>query len=231
MPLPLGIAHDFTAWDGTEPVTLESTRAGRGPRLDTVAVAKKRNVRGREKSPSQGTYVGYEVNWHLPTVMLSAGLVPKPGDALLEEGGRRWTVLTVDANRLGYTYSCGCVDLVLANDLRELIDIERATIEHDAAGVPRKRFPTGTEPLLGGSWVGKQVPASVQLTEAEPSDQRGLRAFKGRYDVVLGSPLEVTIEDRVRWVENGVTRYLDVVGIRNPTRIDELIVLTCEARP
>lgn len=232
MPLRLGIAHEHTAWDGTQAVTLESVRAGRGPRLDHVGTAKRRNIRGAEKSPSQGTYVGYEVNWHLPTVLLSPGLTPKPGDAILEEDGRRWTVLTVAANRQGYTYACGCVDLVLANDLREAIDIERPTVEYDAGGFARKRYPSGTEPDLGGSYVARNLAASVQLTQAAREDQRGVRGFLGTYDVVLGAPVEVTMEDRVKWTdEKGNVRYFDIRSIRNPTRIDELMVLECEARP
>lgn len=224
MALQLGYTGDDSCWDNCEPVTLEITRHPAN-RADTIPRAKRRNVRGREKSPSGGVYAGYEVRWHLPARLLAPEVRPKPGDVIIDQDGVRWTVLTVDRNRLGQTWALGCVDLVLANDLRDTIDVEEPTIEYDRAGAAVKRFPS-SDPK-GGRILYASVPARVQQVGQEQEDQRGIRAFLGKYDVIVGKQLAVTFEGRVKWG----SVYLDIKGVRNPERIDELQVLECEARP
>lgn len=214
---------DHTAWDNTEAVTLEQSTRG-GGRSAPVAWAKRRAVRVREQSPSGGTYQGHEVRWHVPTCLLPPGFLLSPGDAVLDGQGTRWTVLTRELNRLGETLALGCVDLVLALDLRDLITIERAEISYDSAGAPVKEFRQ----------VLYTLPAKVQLVTEEIADQRGMRASLRRYEVTLGAqvPLLDVSEDRMVWTDPaGERAVLDMLELRQPERIDELPVVVAERRP
>lgn len=218
-------ANDHLAWDFVEAVTLEgATRAG--PRLCSVARAKRRNVRGSQKSPSGGVYVGYEMRWHVPAPLLPEGWVPKPRDAVLDGGGRRWTVLTVEHNNHGLTWMLGCVDLVLALDLRDEVVVERAALSQDDSGVTVKAFPPG-----GGRDL-YTVAARVQEITRDIADERGVRYAKGRFEVTVDRQMPDVEpgEDRVRWADRGTVRYLDILAYRQPDRIDELPVLECELR-
>lgn len=219
------LSADHLCWDGTEGVTLEVTKRT-APDLVPVAVAKRRAVRASQRSPSGGVYAGYELRWLLPA-RETAGVTPKPGDVIEDDQAERWTVLTVEANRLRQTFACGCVNLVLALDLRDTVVIERASIAPDAAGVPVKSFPPA-----GGRDL-YVVAARVQEVTREVAEERGVRYAKERYEVTVDRQLRDLDagEDRLRWVDPaGVTRYLDIVDYRNPERIDELPVLTAEDR-
>lgn len=228
MSLPLGYADDYLAWDRTESVTLEVGRRVGQPATTAVPVAKRRAITSREKSPSGGAYVGYEVRWHLPTRVLPPGQRIKPGDAILDQHEVRWTVLTADLNRLGYTWALGCVDLVLAHDLADVVTIETADISYDGAGAAVKAFPPA-----GGQVLYQGIPARVQLLTDEVADERGIRSFRGRYSVIVGLPVDVTFEDRVNWTDpkTAQTILLDITGVHNPDRIDELQALDCEVKP
>ncbi len=225
MHVPL--SSDHLCWDNTEPVTyLVSSSAGK--RRFEVAIAKGRNVRGREKSPSGGAYAGYERNWHLPQREIPEGEIPKPGDVIVDGDGNHWTALTAEWDRAKQRWQMGCVNLVLALDLRETIAIERAAVSYDTSGAVTKTFPPA------GGEVLYTLAARVQWITDDSSDERGARYAKGHYDVIVGSqvPKLDLAEDRVNWTEpgTGATIYLDVIAVRNPERIDELPVLTCERR-
>ena len=217
------LASDYRCWDATTAVTLEApARQGEAPGRYYLAVAKQRAVRGRERSPSGGVYLGHETRWHLPYVLLPEGVLPVPGWVVEEEDGTRWTVLTRDRNRRGQTCTLGCVDLVLAHDLRDTVVIERATISHDASGAAVK---DDWRPLY-------TVRARVQLQEESPDEARGARYGRRRYQVIVDRqlPLLDVAEDRLRWQPDTRTAYLDLMAYRQPERIDELPVLEAEER-
>jgi hypothetical protein len=161
-----------------------------------------------------------EVRWHLPTRHLD-GATPAPADVVIDGSGVRWTALTRDVNRLAETYMLGCVDLTLAHGLRDTVVIERATLGQSASGVPTKTFDR----------VLATCAARVQELSRQTVEERGARYSRPRYDVIIDRQLDIdTAEDRVRWTKRGNTKYLDIIGYRNPERIDELPVLECELR-
>lgn len=226
--MQLDLSADHLCWDQTEPVTLERVKRAGGPSREYVGVAKRSAIRSAEKSPSGGAYAGYEVSWRVPARLLQGGAL-KPGDVVERGDGTRDTILKADLIVLGSRWALGCVDLVLANDLCHQVDIERANIDYSASGAPRKRFPPE-----GGLALVSALPARVQLLTDELADERGLRSFNGKYAVICDRQLDafsVTVEDRVKWTdERGKVVYLDILGLHNPERIDELPVLDCEAR-
>lgn len=221
----MDLSADHTAWDQTEQVNWEQTTR-KTPRSIPLTVAKRSSVRSRQQSPSGGVYVGAEINWRVPARLVPAGEMPKPADVIVDSEDTRWTVLTVERKRLQQTWLLGCVNLTLALDLRETILVERATIGYDGAGAASKSFPPH------GGRVLYTAQARVQYTEGEVAEGRGVRAQRERYEVIVDRQMpDVDVaEDRVRWVDRGVTRYLDIVAYRRPERIDELPVLECEER-
>jgi hypothetical protein len=229
--MQLDLSAEHVAWDNTEAVALESADR---PSADVVSIglAKRRSVRGREKSPSGGAYVGYELTWHIPARFVPPGIRPKPGDAIVDGDGRRWTVLTVDLMRAGERWQLGTVDLELALGLRHVIDLERAEILYTPAGAPLKRFPSAPPESRGGRVLHANLPARVQLATEEVTEDRAVRAWLRTYQVWVAKPVPDLVEDdRIRWVENGQALYLDVVSVRNPERIDELWMIEAEHRP
>jgi hypothetical protein len=221
----LDLSADYLCWDGTEAITLSSvTRTG--ARQVAVPIAKGRNIRSRERSPSGGVYAGYERNWHLPARLLPEDFVPKIGDVITDGDGVRWTALTADFQRLKCRWQLGTVDLVLANDLQDTIYVERATVTYDGAGAPVKTYPTSGAPLYA-------LAARMQPITQEVADERGERYARGRWEAIVGAqvPLIDVAEDRVRWVDRtGKTVLFDLVGVRNGERVDELPVLDLEER-
>ena len=121
---PTDARFNYLNWENTESIQYQAAFSSAGPGIDSnrpdyIQWAKRCAITTREKSPSGGVYVGSEMNWRIPSMMLQPGFVPKPGDVILarrfqqnrtplieEDGDRvRWTVLTTKApglrNRVG----------------------------------------------------------------------------------------------------------------------------------
>lgn len=224
----LDLSADHVAWDNTEPVTLlKLDRDGREVFSCALPAAKGQEITRREKSPSGGAYLGFERTWHLPARDIAEPNVGvSPGDVIEDEGATRWTVLTVRWSRLKNRWRAECVNLVLALGLRDTVAIERAVIAYDASGAAVKAFPP-----LGGR-VLFTLAARVQEMSREIAEERLARYDKRRYEVIVDRmPTGLDIaEDRVAWTDRGEVRHLDITGLRNAERIDDLPVLECEAR-
>ncbi len=215
-------ADDYKCWDDVERVTLDSaTRTN--PHSCSVTHAMRDQLRGSQRSPSGGVYTGYESTWVIPQALLPEGWEIKPRDAIVDARGTRHTVLTADHDASAWTWQCGTVDLVLALDLRDIISIERATLVYDTSGAPSKEV-----------WQVRYsgLAARVQDDSADIADERGLRYGKRRFSVIVGRqvPAVEVAEDRVAWNDNGTTRYLDILRIRQTEQIEQLPVLECELR-
>ena len=228
MDLTPTFASDWRTWDQVESVGIEHARTGQLT-TDAVPVAKRRNLTVKELAASGGVYTGLDRVWLVPQAMLPQGFGFKPADVVVDRAGVRWTVLQTDWGKYGQTWKLTCRDLVLAYDLRDTIDVERATIRYDQAGAPVKDFPPA-----GGQSLYAQVPARVQLTGEEVTDQRGLRGPLRKYDVIVGRQVPLlSTEDRVKWTDPSTKQvvYLDVLGLRQPERIEQLPVIEAEGRP
>lgn len=217
MPMTVPVGQDYHAWDNVQEVRFEHARRAGAASPAVLPVAKGRAVTKREKSPSGGVYLGFERNWLVPRAVLPANLEPAPGDVVVDGDGTRWTVLTCDQWAFNTVLRLGCVNLTLAHDLRDAVDVERAALSQDAAGAYVKTFPPA-----GGTVAYGSLPCRVQLVQEEIDDQRGIRGFLRRYDVTVDRQVTVTNEDRLKLADG---TYLDVVGYRNATRIDELPVI------
>lgn len=224
---------DFLCWDNTETGTLTSRRKT-GDMSDLVSGVLRGAVTGKELRESNGAYTGDDVTFLVARNRIASLLAqdrkPKPGDTYQDANGVEFTVLGVDEELKDQggpqVFRLTCRDLVLAYDLRDVVDIERPRVTLDGAGVKTKGWPPGD-----GSVPYRSIPAKVQRITEDVLEQWGLVALKGSYIVIVGRQVTLDLEERIKWIRSGVTRYLDIVELRNPERIDELPVIGAELRP
>ena len=216
----LNLVNDPTVWDNLENATLSHVRVGQSAYLETVLRAKRRNLTFKEKAASNAAYVGAQLIWLLPADLVTLGV--KPGDLITDADGSIYTVLETDLAALKSFWRLTTVNLSIAFDLQDAVDVQRATIILDGAGAAVKLFPPdGGQTLISG------LACRVQPTEEAIRDERGIRGPAVKYDVTISqSATGISTEDRLLWTAQG--RYLEIRRIRNPERIDELPVMECE---
>lgn len=232
--IELDHSRDYLAWDNTEAVRLTSRRksSAGGDMTDLVPVARRRALTRRELAASRGVYVATDLVWEIPSDQIQALLLdrrqPKPGDLVEPEDGtaEQYTALEVKGqcrDAAGYqTWVLTSRNLALHHDLRDLVDIQRPATSYDRSGTRLKLWPPE-----GGSTPYRSLPARVQLLTEELADERGIHGFKGTHAVIVGRPVDLTAEDRIKW---GST-YLEILGLHNPERIDELPVIDAVLAP
>lgn len=224
----MDVSLEHQTWDNVEPVYLEIGRGasqaqrGRLSSTDYVPVAKRTFVTTKEAAASGGVYTTGDLSWSLPAVVLTPGVQPKPGDVVIDSDQVRWTVLAVDRRRWRQRWKLTCRNLTIAYDLRDKIDVQRATLASDSAGAPLKTFPPA-----GGAVLYRGLTCRVQPLTADVVEERGIRGKETHYDVTVDRQVSVDTEDRIVW--NGV--ILDIVGYRQPELITELPVIEATAKP
>jgi hypothetical protein len=213
--MTLDVSRDYLTWENREPVTHTGT-------TDTAATAvqdaRRFPVRRHEQAASGGVYRGDDRVWCLPAVQCS--FEPLPGDRVTDSAGTVWTVLEAKPVGLGSSlshYRLVTRDLVLAERLRDTLDVERPAITYDASGVALRAW--------AAAYSG--IPCRIQPQEANAIEERGLYGFEGTHLGFVDRQLTLTAEDRV--LSNGV--YYDLKGWHNAQRIDELQVLDLRLPP
>lgn len=219
------IAHDWTCWDDLEWVLIKSTRNA-DYQVDRLQ-AMRRALTFKEQMASGGAYQNAALIWHVPGELL--GWTPKAADVLTDEKTKTaWTVLQVDQDTVDWQLTT--ISLSILYDLRDVIDIERATVAYDAAGAAVKVFPG--DPVAGGTVPYPQLSCRVQPQSQEAIEEREVRGPKTVYEVLLSQQVDVTTEDRIKWVEkSGNVLYLEIRVIHDVDRIDQLPKITAELMP
>lgn len=219
---------DTAVWNNTEAVTYESAQYvdpftfATTPLVFALATAKRLSLTRRELAASGGAYTGLDRKWYVPKALFPPGTKPKPGDAVVDAEGVRWVALEVNHQDMGGTYRLTCRDLVIAWDLRDRVDVERAALANDAAGAPVKAFPPH-----GGLVAYPQLVCRVQPEEESVHDIQGIRGPQTRYRVIVAQQLAVSTEDRLNW--RG--RLLDIEKYENARQIGELPFITAVLQP
>ena len=219
---------DYLVWDNYVPITYQSID-GRTARL---AKCLRIELTLKEQAIAGGGYLGADLNWLIPSKIIPTGFkVGQPGDTVVEADGSAFTVLDSAAQVRDKTgpqvYRLHTRNLAIAYNLRDLIDIQRPGITHDAAGAVVKAWPPS-----GGSAIYASLPAKVQLLTRDVVEERGIVGFKGTHAVYVSRQVPlVTLEDRIKWTDGGVTHYLNINGVRQPDRIDELCALDASLPP
>jgi hypothetical protein len=108
---------------------------------------------------------------------------------------------------------------VIAANLRDLISIQRPTIEVGDSGQPVYLWPPNH-----GSYVVQDLPAKVQLTDSSPIVVNEVETAGRNYDVILSQQVDYRKDDRLVW--NGMA--MEIKRLWNPNLIGELPRLMCE---
>ncbi len=211
--MTLDLAGDHDLFDGLRQVVWR--QAGRGTEI-VIPGAVRREIVRPTAGMTDGTYRFGDVTWSLPRSALA--FQPGAGDTLQDVlDGRTWTVQRVAEATLATRWRCECRDLILAENLRETITIERAEMVRDTDGSVRK------------AWTVLDVmPARIQPGTQYVADEHGAYVMQAGQDVYLMRPVTMYRFMRVR---SAAGEIYNVTGARNQGRIDELMILETEANP
>lgn len=181
----------------------------------TVAGAWYRDLNDKEKAASRGVYVEHERNWFIPKTAYASQ--PLPGDLITDADGNVYTALSMgEAGGLG-VWKVRSVNLVIAANLRQLVDIHKPNNTQDAGG---NRVPTYVPAYT-------QLHGRIQPVGGDRTDVQGKLGIVAAYACYLASQVDVTPEYQVTCA--GVT--YQIRGFSNPERLDELMQLTLEVLP
>ena len=223
------VRHDWTSWEGLEPARLVHTRRV-GPRVEFAIQAKRRALTYKEKAASKGVYQEATAVWMIPDELIQQRPL-RQGDVVEEKDGTAWTALQSDLVVLKSVWKLTTVNLAIAHDLADKVAIERASLPFDAAGAVVKLFPPD-----GGKVLYNNLLVSLQPEDTEVAEQRGIVGDLIKFNVVLSRPCaDVTTQDRIKVISSlaGIPAgtYLEIRGVKNANRIDELPYLEAELVP
>jgi hypothetical protein len=191
--------------DGLEPVTL--VRPGSSA-AEAVPHALRRAVAVREAAVSAGRYTTADVAWHLPAAELADP--PRPGDAIIDASGGRWTVLEVRLAAQGGRWRCVARDLAVAAGLDSYVDIEQAEYGKGEAGADAPAWHVWKTGLR----------ARIQPVESRVETAEGRQATSVRYVIYLAEDVAVGHAHRLRGPDGAV---YTVLAARKPARVDALV--------
>jgi head-tail adaptor len=211
----MGLLHvtgDLGCFDGLEGVHV--SLPGNSTPV-AVAGALRRSVTTREAEASDGTYTASDLKWHLPVAQLESA--PPLGSVITAADGEPWTVLEVAAQTLGERWLCWTRNLVIAGGLNQTITIQQATWTKTASGAPQ------------ATWTDYRtdLPARVQPISSRIEVQHDQRLARVTHQVFLAE--QVLVDQNFRVLHDGAVYNL--LGYREPDRIDRLIVLDVELVP
>ncbi len=191
--------------DGLEAVTV--TRLGS---LAATAVAHvlRQAVHTREAERSQGRYTAADVAWNLPASEMPEP--PRPGDAIIDAAGQRWTVLEVSQVTLRNRWRCVARNLAVFHGLDDFIDLEKAEFAKGDGGAEEPTWHVWKAGLR----------ARIQPATAEIRAEHERQTAAAQFKVFLEdeTPLDHTL--RIRGPDG--TIYA-ITGYRKAEAIDALM--------
>ena len=191
--------------DGLTSATV--TRPGSSTTTE-VTHALRRPIRTREAEKSEGRYTASDVVWHLPSSEISTP--PRPGDVIVDEDGRRWTVLDVEKTTLDGRWRCVARNLAVVHGLDQYVDVEKATYAKGDGGADQPTWQVWKTGLR----------AKIQPAQVEVRDEHDGRATAAGFKVFLAEDVAVDHTHRIKGPDGAVYR---VTGYRKADRIDALV--------
>ena len=191
--------------DGLTSATV--TRPGSSATTE-VTHALRRPIRTREAEKSEGRYTASDVVWHLPSSEISTP--PRPGDVIVDEDGRRWTVLDVEKTTLDGRWRCVARNLAVVHGLDQYVDVEKATYAKGDGGADQPTWQVWKTGLR----------AKIQPAQVEVRDEHDGRATAAGFKVFLAEDVAVDHTHRIKGPDGAVYR---VTGCRKADRIDALV--------
>jgi len=199
-------ADDFPrVTDGLVPVTV---RRPDGSTVTRVAHALRQTVRVREAQRSQGRYTAADVAWNLPVSELPEP--PRPGDVIVDEETRCWTVLETGQLAIHSRWRCVARNLAVAHGLNDSIDLEKA--EH-------VKGEGGADEPVWRLWRAG-LSARIQPATATVGSEHGRQTTAARYTVYVADPALPDETVRIRGPDGAVYA---ITGYRKAEAIDALM--------
>lgn len=223
------LMHDWKVWNNRETVVVRSRRTVDGVTDWAVhsVSAKRRALQFRDLAASGGVYTPQDLKWCVPAELIAPLGDLKPGDIIEPADGAQWVMMPdgVSLNTWKSWWGCVCRNLVVAHDLRELIDVWAPTNAQDAQG---NRAPTFTA-------LHSKIPGRIQPIDGTVEESLGKRAITKRYTAYLATQLTVAqnlaITNEMQLRINGTTTAYQIVAWRNPDSIDRLFEIDLEILP
>jgi len=153
--------------DGLEPVTV--LRLGGGEAI-AVAGALRQAIHTREAERSQGRYTAADVGWSLPAREIPEPL--RPGDAIVDAAGQRWTVLEVSQLSHRTRWRCVARNLAVFCGLEDAVDLEKADFAKGQGGAEKPTWRVAQAGLRA-----RIQPVATEI-RAEHGRQTSVRRFK-----------------------------------------------------
>ena len=191
--------------DGLTSVTV--TRPGSSGASE-VAHALRRPIQTREAESSEGRYTASDVAWHLPASEMTT--TPRPGDVIVDDDGRRWTVLDVKKTMLDARWRCVARNLAVVHGLDQYVDVEKATYTKGEGGADQPTWQIWKTGLR----------AKIQPIEVEVRDKHDGRATAAAFRVYLADDVTLDHTHRIKEPDGAVYR---VTGYCKADRIDALV--------
>ena len=135
---------------------------------------------------------------------------PRPGDVIVDEDGRRWTVLDVQEMTLDGRWRCVARNLAVAHGLDQYVDIEKATYAKGEGGADEPTWRVWKTGLR----------ARIQPARVEVRDEHDRRATAAGFQVFLAEDVALDHTHRIKGPDGAVYR---VTGCRKADRIDALV--------
>ena len=236
MALTLDLSQDYLVWDNLEAITylVAWASANGAEEARAVTQAMRRAPTWKELAAANGAYTGQDLVWEIPAALLNLPQTPqnkrpgpKPGDQVKDANGDTWTVLEAALEAVGSVWRLITRNMVIAWQLRDVVDIEQSAITYDQDGAAVRIWPP-----TGGSILFQNLAARVQPIEAVIAEARGMRGQEANYQIFVSQQLTGldVRECRLKWVSGAQTHYLDLVRYHEAERIDQLPVLDAVKR-
>ena len=211
---------NYVAWNDTEQITLTSPNKS-GDTTYTIATAKRRAPTYKEQLPTGGVYGSALLTWILPAKLVTAAGAtgndePRQAFRITDSTGKVWTVQDAALNTLKSTWRCVSLNLSIAHNLRDTLNVRRAALTKDAAS--GRTYTAFTTPYSA-------IACRFQEQDAGEERERGKLLTVRRYIVPVEQRLFITVEDQVIDQDGNV---YEVKGWKDADRIDQLQQLTLE---
>ncbi|MDA7977503.1 MAG: hypothetical protein MPJ50_01880 [Pirellulales bacterium] len=199
---------DFPSFaDATEAVTFVSD----GMSTTEITEALRRRLTRRDVKFGGGRLMESDVFWHLPQSELA--VAPKPGEKIIDSAPQTWTIVQVDHDVVDGRWRCGCRMSALSSAFVEEIDWLQTTWSKNEHGA------------LDAEWTeaATELPAQVQVGEAEHTTIRGVRTLRQPATISLETALALKAGDRLRRRTSG--ELLDVTRFSPPQDVGGVFVV------
>src|SRR5262245_14792394 len=203
--MELDFSLDYNLWDNPVAVVLDG---------NSVPTALPAQPTDAERAPSNAEYVGTDLTFILPGVLLLAD--PVPGSIIVWDSVP-YTVQTAEYDHIDRNWRCFSLNLRLVYGLSDQITIERAPIALDSLNSPVRNYVP----------VYSAIPAAVQLDDVEDVSDRGVKGKRSNYTITVDQQLILQADDRIHWG----SLYLQYLDYIDSERLDELPKIKARHNP